>query len=350
MINIFNKFKDTVMYSAGDTLEKKIKYLERKLDTAIGDEAKKITMCIKKYKRGIIGEKKIIFELMNSHIPMYILHDLNLEYKGYRAQIDFVVITCKNYYIIECKNLYGNMSIDKVGNFYRGSGSSKRAIYNPITQVDRHIGLIREYVNDKNGLIGKIITNRYFDNLYHGIVVLANDETVLSDSLAPRSISERVIRVDRLVEYIKQVEARSDNYASSGEEIKKSADRLLALSVCKKDGDENSRSLEKFDSLECDNNDRILDNRNEGVTGKLVYKVNKDDDMLRDRLRTYRLKKSKELNYKPYYIFNDATMYRVIDAKPKTMEELIKIHGIGEVKARVYGKDILEIIKEIDEM
>ena len=73
MINIFNKFKDTILYSDGDTLEKKIKFLEKKLETANSLDKKKIMMGIRKYKRGLVGEKKIIFELMNSHIPMYIL-------------------------------------------------------------------------------------------------------------------------------------------------------------------------------------------------------------------------------------------------------------------------------------
>lgn len=346
MINIFNEFNDTVMYSDGVTLERKIKYLERKLDKATGDEVKKITMCIKRYKKWIVGEKKIIFELMNSHIPMYILHDLNFEYMGCRVRIDFVIITCKNYYIIECKSLYGNMSIDKFGNFFRGSGSSKRAIYNPIARVDRCVKFIREYVNGKNELVGKISGNRCFDNLYHGIVVLANDGAVINGSLVARSISERIVRVDKLVEYVKEVEARSENYFLSVKEIKKYADRLLALSVYNNDFKDDGASGRSV-SLEY-KNDEILNKKMERLTGKLFYKVNEKDDILRDKLREYRLKKSKELNYKPYYIFNDATMYRIIDAKPKMMDDLVKIHGIGESKASLFGEDILQVVKEID--
>lgn len=358
MINIFNKFKDTILYSDGDTLEKKIRFLEKKLETANSLDKKKIMMGIRKYKRGLVGEKKIIFELMNSHIPMYILHDLNLEYKGYKAQIDFVVITCKNYYIIECKNLYGNMSIDRNGNFYRVSGNNKKAIYNPVTQVDRHIGLIREYVNDKNSFFGKLIVNRVFNNIYHGIVVLVNDETVISDAMAPRNIRSRVVRADKLVEYIKNIEEHSDNYVYSGEDIKNSADRLLALSV-NEEGldnaiDNDSVETEMITSVEFGIDDETVTSNDydEDVdkSGKLVYEVNEKEDMLRDKLREYRLKKSRELNFKPYYIFNDATMYRIIDMKPKSIEDLVKIHGIGDKKAQLYGNDILRIISDLDKI
>ncbi|MFT9057615.1 MAG: hypothetical protein ABF449_13605 [Ethanoligenens sp.] len=33
-------------------------------------------------KAGILGENRILFELENSHIPCYILHDLQLEFQG----------------------------------------------------------------------------------------------------------------------------------------------------------------------------------------------------------------------------------------------------------------------------
>ena len=69
-----------------------------------------------------------------------------------------------------------------------------------------------------------------------------------------------------------------------------------------------------------------------------------------DKLREYRLKKSRELNFKPYYIFNDATMYRIIDMKPKSIEDLVKIHGIGDKKAQLYGNDILRIISDLDKI
>ena len=80
MLNIFNDtFKDTILYYSGNTLENKIKVLENKLkNTKSKQEKLYLYEEIQKYKYGIQGENKILYELKNSHIPMYILHDINL--------------------------------------------------------------------------------------------------------------------------------------------------------------------------------------------------------------------------------------------------------------------------------
>ena len=46
------------------------------------------------------GEKNIAFELKNSGIPMYILHDIYLESDDLSAQIDYIVVTRKVVFII----------------------------------------------------------------------------------------------------------------------------------------------------------------------------------------------------------------------------------------------------------
>ena len=44
-------------------------------------------------RAGVAGERKIVFELTNSHYPLVFIHDLCLEHEGARAQIDFLVVT-----------------------------------------------------------------------------------------------------------------------------------------------------------------------------------------------------------------------------------------------------------------
>ncbi len=44
---------------------------------------------------------------------MFVIHDLCLEKDDLSAQIDFLICTRKHIYIIECKNLYGNIEIDE---------------------------------------------------------------------------------------------------------------------------------------------------------------------------------------------------------------------------------------------
>lgn len=330
MLNIFNDtFKDTILYYSGNTLENKIKVLENKLkNTKSKQEKLYLYEEIQKYKYGIQGENKILYELKNSHIPMYILHDINLEYKDYKAQIDFIILTKKNYYIIECKNLYGNISIDNKGNFYRINNKNKIGIYNPITQLDRHINIIRRYIEDRNNFIGKLIVKKIFDSMYHGIVVLANDNTVVEDKYAPKNVKNKVIRADQLIEYIKYIEKNTDSYASSEKDIISSCNNILAL--CKKE--------------EIIAEERPLLNINEDITdNNKTININNDDE-IRTNLKKYRLNKSKELNYKPYFIFSDKTLEELINKKPKNKVELKQIEGFGDKKIEMYGIDIIKII------
>lgn len=330
MLNIFNDtFKDTILYYSGNTLENKIKVLENKLkNTKSKEEKLYLYEEIQKYKYGIQGENKILYELKNSHIPMYILHDINLEYKDYKAQIDFIILTKKNYYIIECKNLYGNISIDNKGNFYKINNKNKIGIYNPITQLDRHINIIRRYIEDRNNFIGKLIVKKIFDSMYHGIVVLANDNTVVEDKYAPKNVKNKVIRADQLIEYIKYIEKNTDSYASSEKDIISSCNNILAL--CKKE--------------ETIAEERPLLNINEDITdNNKTININNDDE-IRTNLKKYRLNKSRELNYKPYFIFSDKTLEELINKKPKNKVELKQIEGFGDKKIEMYGIDIIKII------
>ena len=330
MLNIFNDtFKDTILYYSGNTLENKIKVLENKLkNVKLKEEKSYLYEEIQKYKYGIQGENKILYELKNSHIPMYILHDINLEYKDYKAQIDFIILTKKNYYIIECKNLYGNISIDNKGNFYRINNKNKVGIYNPITQLDRHINIIRRYIEDRNNFIGKLIVKKIFDSMYHGIVVLANDNTVVEDKYAPKNVKNKVIRADQLIEYIKYIEKNTDSYASSEKDIISSCNNILAL--CKKE--------------ETIAEERPLLNINEDITdNNKTININNDDE-IRTNLKKYRLNKSRELNYKPYFIFSNKTLEELINKKPKNKVELKQIEGFGDKKIEMYGIDIIKII------
>ena len=53
-------------------------------------------------------------------MPMYVMNDIHIETEdGLSAQIDYIVVTRKVTFLIECKNLIGNIDIDSEGNFNR---------------------------------------------------------------------------------------------------------------------------------------------------------------------------------------------------------------------------------------
>lgn len=63
-----------------------------------------------------------------------------------------------------------------------------------------------------------------------------------------------------------------------------------------------------------------------------------------DRLKAWRKKFAEEENVPPYFIFTDKTLVELANQKPSTRSGLLSISGIGELKAKRFGGDILRII------
>lgn len=207
--------------------------LEELLPEAEDEVKEKIQREIAVTKAGIAGEANILFELKNSNMDLVILHDIYIETEeGQSAQIDFVVIAPKITYLIECKNLYGNIEINAKGDFIRnmqyGGKWHKEGIYSPITQNIRHMEILKECCAEKKNLIMGFGFRKYFDNFYKSLIVLANPKTVVNDRYAPKEIKNQVLRADQLVAVIKKMEADSGEIASSKKQMKERAESLLS--------------------------------------------------------------------------------------------------------------------------
>ncbi len=312
---------ETVLYYNGNTYEKKINELKSKLKGASEEEKVFLERDIKNYEYGLKGEEKILYELKNSHVPMYILHDLNLSYKDYNAQIDYIIITKKNCYVLECKNYFGNILIDEDDDFYRIVNGERFSVYNPITQLNRHIDIIKEFVYDQNGFIGKKLVQYAFNTYYRGCVVIANPLSQIIFKSKNNNIKNKVVRLDKLVDYIKKEEKSSKNLSDNEREIKEFADKILSLNV------------------ENDINDELNEATIE--VQKDIYDLNV---ILTNKLKKYRFNKAKSLNYKPYFIFTDKTLNDLVKKKPSTLDELKKMSGFSTIKVNKYGKEILKVI------
>ena len=48
-----------------------------------------------------------------------------------------------------------------------------------------------------------------------------------------------------------------------------------------------------------------------------------------------------------YIIFPDTTLYQMLLHKPKTLEEMAKLNGIGPQKLDKYGEIFLSVIKDL---
>ena len=76
---------------------------------------------------------------------------------------------------------------------------------------------------------------------------------------------------------------------------------------------------------------------------KVTYFDDYDVDLF-DRLRELRTKIATENGIPPYIVFSDKTLKDLSIKKPQNKEEMLEVHGIGEVKYNKYAKEFLEIL------
>lgn len=68
------------------------------------------------------------------------------------------------------------------------------------------------------------------------------------------------------------------------------------------------------------------------------------DETLMGMLRDLRKKVSKKLGVPPFVVFQDPSLEDMALKYPINLEELSNVHGVGEGKAKKYGKDFVELI------
>lgn len=294
---------------------------------------------------GEAGEKNIAYELKNSGMDMYILHDIFLEFGDLSAQIDYIVLTRQSVYIIECKNLIGNIEIDNTGSFVRTyeimGKKVKEGIYSPITQNERHAMVLKEIrKNSKKGMFSKVIFESAFNVHYKPIVVLANPKTYLNAKFAKKEIKDKVIRADQLISYIKKSDAESQNKIISKDEMRELAEFYLNCNQSKK-SDYSRKYEEMLNEIEANSKEKEV----QVVKVSEGKELSSDKEELVSKLKEFRLEQSRKENIKPYYIFNNEQMEDLIEKRPQTKEELLKISGFGDVKVAKYGEMILELLK-----
>ena len=70
------------------------------------------------------------------------------------------------------------------------------------------------------------------------------------------------------------------------------------------------------------------------------------DRTLFDALRRYRLKRATAQGVPPYVVASDRSLREIAAERPRTIDALLLVHGIGPAKAKRYGKGLLEVVAE----
>ncbi len=68
------------------------------------------------------------------------------------------------------------------------------------------------------------------------------------------------------------------------------------------------------------------------------------DDSVVERLRSWRLERSREDGVPAYVVLHDATLRDVASTRPATLHELAAVKGFGPTKIERYGADILAVV------
>ena len=72
--------------------------------------------------------------------------------------------------------------------------------------------------------------------------------------------------------------------------------------------------------------------------------VTADSDLF-DVLRDVRLRLARERGVPPYVIFHDTTLRDMVERRPKTLEDLHGVYGVGAKKASDFGDAFLDAIR-----
>lgn len=306
----------------------------------VTDESKvKVEKELLNLRSGLSGERNVYYELKNSRLPIVCLHDIRLEYKNLEAQFDFIVIASEFILVLETKRLFGNVTIDHEGNFTREyqiyNRSFKEGMYSPITQNERHVRLLEEFLIDQKLI--KVCP-------IYSLIVIANDKTIVNKKYAKAEVKNLIIKHDQLIERLNQLARENDSVKLRHNYMREISQAILQ-----------EHKPIKFDfvsKLGLEMKPQIIETLSKTVQEpSVVVKDVEESDIesqtkLHSKLKKYRYKISKEKNVKAYYVFNNNELDLLVSIRPKSKDQYISIQGFGERSFEHYGEDIIGIIKE----
>ena len=321
------RFKDTVFYKENSDLQSKYDALKKLNGEYPNNEELLSELFI--VKKGLDGENEIAYQLKKAHIGMYVLRDIKVKYEDLTAQIDYVIITPVYTYYVECKNLVGNITVNDKGDFIReftiNGRKIKKGMYSPLRQVEAQREVIRKIWESNCSAIKKFFASKNFDYYRRVLVVAANQDTILNTNRAPKEMKYKILRADALVRQIEyDLDHRgNDEYLESKKGMEEMAQSYVDLS-----------SKEEIN---------YYDYYKEKYCNDVSAPINDD---LKDRLIELRKNRSNEMNIPAYYVFTNEELDKLVELRPKTIEELKNANILTTIKIKTHGEEIIKVINK----
>ena len=79
-------------------------------------------------------------------------------------------------------------------------------------------------------------------------------------------------------------------------------------------------------------------------TRKRQSNVSEEDASLWDQLRDARKTLAEKFNIPPYMVFHDATLMEFMECKPKTLQDMRALNGVGDAKLEKFGQSFLDVL------
>lgn len=333
-----------IIFKANDTLNNNIKNLMNKQKTessALKNNALNYQILL--FKIGELGESKVLDELKYSFYPMNIIKDISINIGEFHCQIDFLIITKKSIYLIECKNNGANLKIDSNGSFYLVKEGKKNRIFSVLNQIERQKMILEQLDFDVD------IKN------IQPIIVYANEETgiEIEDETILRGID--VINLERLNSLIREKEKDLEEIYTE-EEIEKIKNKLLDPILKNSDYvEENSKKWDEFElrmQLEKNINEKkALEKIAERNSTKSIKsnsdgsKISKDE--FGEILEKYLIRKSEKLGVTTTSLMTEMMKDEVLEKMPTTVAQLSKLLVSNSVFFHKISSDLLSMINNI---
>lgn len=259
---------------------------------------------------------------------MYVLRDIKVKFEDLTAQIDYVIITPVYTYYVECKNLVGNITVNEKGDFIReftvNGKKIKRGMYSPLRQVEAQREVIRKIWELNSSKIEKLFASKNFNYYRRVLVVAANQDTILDTKRAPKEIKHQIIRADNLIRQIEyDLNHRSnDEYIESKKSMEKIAKSYMNIST-----KESVDYYEYYKNIFCKEDHFV-------------------SDEMADKLIAFRKKRASKMKIPAYYVFTNVELSKIVEIKPKTIEQLKQANILSDIKIKKHGKSIINVINE----
>ena len=332
------------IFRANDMLNYSVRKLMEKQKTETSPlKNNAINYQILLYRIGEIGENKVLDELKYSFYPMHIFKDISINIGEFQCQIDFVILTKKAMYLIECKNTKSNVKIDGTGSFYLVNEGKKNRTFSVLNQIERQ-KMILEQLD-----LGVEIKEMY------PIVVYANEETgiEIEDKDALRGID--VINLDRLNSLIREKE-KDLKEIYTAEEIEKIKNSLINPNI--KNNDYLEEDTVKWEEYEL----RLLLEKNinekkalEKISEKNVFKNVKSEfngskisiSEFEDVLKKYVERKSEKLGVASSSLMTEVMRDEILEKMPTTANQLSKLLVSNSIYFHKISNDLLAMINNV---